>query len=98
MKSKDNIEIGDRFNHKMRGLCTFTEVAFALELMNPDVTSIFVLFDDETDEIEVSIGFLEKVDFEPPRICQLCFKPLVDTDINLVCRLCSLGIKNKLEN
>jgi len=95
MDSKEGIEIGDVFNHRGRGRCSFTELCFALEAMNPDPTSIFVLFDGESDQIEVSIALLDKVEFEPPLLCGLCCKPLSEGE-DIMCKSCSGGLKRKL--
>ena len=94
MNSKEGLEIGDRFNHKGRGLCTFTEFCFALEAMNPDLTSTFVLLNGDSDEIEVSIALLEKLEFEPPIVCQLCFRSIEE---GAVCSFCSKKLSKQIE-
>lgn len=85
MIDKEDITIGDRFKHP-KGICTFTEVAFALEAMNPDSTSLFVLFDGTNEEIEISLSLLEPYD-DIPRLCNICFKP-IETDDN-ICKICA---------
>jgi hypothetical protein len=97
MIDKDEITIGDRFRHP-KGLCTFTEIAFALEAMNPDPTSLFVLFDNEHDEVEVSLSLLSIFD-DLPKVCNLClreFNGLSKLNICSDCvkRLADLGDKN----
>lgn len=95
MDSKEGLEIGDRFIHKGRGKCSYTEFCSALEAMNLDPTSTFVLLDGESDEIEVSIALLEKIEFEPPLLCGLCFSPL-DGEEDVMCESCKRGLKRKL--
>jgi len=95
MDSKKGLEIGDRFNHRGRGNCTFTEICAALEAMNPDPTSTFVLLDEASDEIEVSIELLDKIEIEVPLLCGLCLKPLIEGE-EIMCNSCRLGLKRKL--
>lgn len=90
MINKDDITIGDRFKHP-KGFCTFTEIAFALEAMNPDPTSLFVLFDGANDETEISLSLLEQYD-DIPRICNVCFRK-IETDDN-ICHVCAKKLVN----
>lgn len=95
MENKDDITIGEKFLHSGRGKCTFTETAYALECMNPDPTSLFVLIEGTNEEVEVSISCLTKLDEEPPEICPACFSILRENEIGL-CQLCTKKIVNKL--
>lgn len=96
MIDKNDITIGDRFSHP-KGSCMFTEVAFALEAMNPDPTSIFVLFDGTSDEVEVTLSLLSVLD-DIPKICNLCLRDMNGNDsiksnicVNCIKRLAELG-------
>jgi len=95
MDSKEGIEIGDKFNHRGRGQCSFTELCAALEALNPDPTSIFVLLDGGNDEIEVSIALLDKIEIELPLLCGLCLTPLKEGE-DIMCDLCRGRLKRKL--
>lgn len=95
MKDKEDITIGDRFKHSGRGICTFTETAYALECMNPDPTSLFLLIDGKSEEVELSISCLTRIDDELPNLCQKCFKELNEGEFGL-CPFCAKGIVNKL--
>lgn len=97
MDSKEGLEIGDKLNHKGRGLCAITEFCIALEAMNPDPTSTFVLFDGDSDEVEVSIALLEKIEPDLPLLCGLCLAPLKE-DEDVMCESCRRGLKRKLRN
>jgi hypothetical protein len=95
MESKNDITIGDKFVHSGRGNCTFTETAYILECMNPDPTSLFLLIDGESEEVELSIACLTKLEDEPPELCQNCFSKLNEGEYGL-CSSCKKGIANKL--
>ena len=81
--------------HSGRGNCTFTETAYALECMNPDPTSLFLLIDEESEEVELSIACLTKIEDEPPELCQSCFTLLKVGEYGL-CSLCARKIGSKL--
>jgi len=95
MENKEDITIGDVFMHSNRGKCIFTETAYALECMNPDPTSLFLLIDGESEEIELSISNLTKIEEEIPELCQNCFNKLEDGEFGL-CSFCAKKIANKL--
>lgn len=95
MKNKDDITIGDKFVHSGRGVCIFTDTAYALECMNPDPTSLFLLIEGAREEAELSVACLTKIEDEPPQVCQSCFTTLKEGDYGL-CPFCKNKIANKL--
>jgi hypothetical protein len=95
MKDKDDVTIGDKFIHSNKGICTFTETAYALECMNPDLTSLFLLVDGEKEETELSISCLTKIEEDVPELCVNCFKELKKGEISL-CSFCVGRIASKL--
>jgi hypothetical protein len=95
MKDKEDLTIGDRFIHSSRGVCIFTETAYALECMNPDLTSLFLLVDGESEEVELSIDCLTKIEENIPELCVNCFRELKEGEIS-ICSSCVRRIASKL--
>lgn len=94
MINKQEVTIGDRFKHSNKGNCTFTETSFALEMMSSDPTTLFVLFDGENEEKEISINLLEELN-DVPNICTVCLKPVNDP-ISTICDSCAKNLAQKV--
>ena len=96
MKDKSEIQIDSQVYHRgLKKNGVFNEVCMALEVMNPDPTSIFIQFDGEVDPKEVSVELCDVKDFEPPKLCQKCLKPLAFDELTM-CAGCLNGIQEKL--
>ena len=96
MLDKESLEIGTEIYHnglKRKG--TFDETCFTLEMMNPDKSTVFVLFTKAESPVEVPIQLCEVVEFEPPALCQKCFRVLGSEEAT-ICYSCAITLRNRM--